>query len=281
MINKTIYNLLIFISKFLPLGYHGVIHKFCTYLLSEVLSYRKKVIIDNLQLAFPQWDGAQRTKIMKGYYHQLSAYVLETLVLFSKDARWFNHKMNYVLPEKMKLQLESKSVIVMGSHQGHWEWAAVLFPLFTGINAHAVYKPLSNKALDVLVKKSRSRFGLSLLSMKEVVRYMATHQQAAVYFFVADQSPGDAHSGRWFPFLGQETLFLNGAEQLAKKYQLPVWVQTIRRKEGSAYEVSFTELPEEAITATYVEHLEADIQREPESWLWSHKRWKHKNQQNH
>lgn len=126
---------------------------------------------------------------MKGYYHQLSAYVLETLVLFSKDARWFNHKMNYVLPEKMKLQLESKSVIVMGSHQGHWEWAAVLFPLFTGINAHAVYKPLSNKALDVLVKKSRSRFGLGLLSMKEVVRYMATHQQAAVYFLWQTRVP--------------------------------------------------------------------------------------------
>ena len=69
MINKIIYKLLIFISKFLPLGYNGVIHKFCTYLLSEVLSYRKKVIIDNLHLAFPQFEEAQLIKIMKGYYH--------------------------------------------------------------------------------------------------------------------------------------------------------------------------------------------------------------------
>ncbi len=280
MINKIIYKLLIFISKFLPLGYSGVIHKFCTYLLSEVLSYRKKVIIDNLHLAFPQFEEAQLIKIMKGYYHQLSAYVLETLMLFSKDKKWFRHKMSYHLPEKMKLQLESKSVIVMGSHQGNWEWAAVLFPIFTGIHAHAVYKPLSNKALDVLVKDARSRFGLGLLSMKEVVRYMAAHHEPVVYFFVADQSPGDIHSGKWFSFLGQETLFLNGAEQLAKKYQLPVWVQTIRRTKGSSYEVTFTELPAEAITTTYVKRLEADIQREPESWLWSHKRWKHKHPQN-
>ena len=279
MINKSIYKLLIFISKYLPLGYMGVIHKFCTYLLSEVLSYRKKVIIDNLQLAFPQFDIARRTKIRKDYYRQLSAYVLETMVLFSKDSNWFDKKINYPIPEKMKNQLETKSVIVMGSHLGNWEWAAVLFPKYTEIHAYAVYKPLSNKALDVLVKKSRSRFGLGLLSMKEVVRHIATHQNPAVYFFVADQSPGDIQSGKWFPFLGQETLFLTGAEQLAKKYQLPVWVQTIRRKVGSSYEVTFNELDDDAITATYVEHLEANIQREPESWLWSHKRWKHKHPQ--
>lgn len=277
MVNKIIYKLLIFISKILPLGYQGVIHKFCTYILSNVLSYRKKVIIANLKLAFPSWSEFRHSQVMKAYYSEMSAYVLETLVLFSKNEAWFKDKIIYHLPPKMRQQMESKSIIVMGSHQGNWEWAAVLFPLFTGLKAHAVYKPLSNKSLDGLVKKSRSRFGLGLLSMKEVVRYMATHAEPAIYFFVADQSPGDVNSGKWFPFLGQETLFLNGAEQLANKYKLPVWVQTIRRTNGSGYEVLFTELDPQAITAGYVQHLEADILREPESWLWSHKRWKHKN----
>jgi KDO2-lipid IV(A) lauroyltransferase len=35
-------------------------------------------------------------------------------------------------------------------------------------------------------------------------------------------------------------------------------------------------LNEEAITEGYVRRLEQDIKAQPETWLWSHKRWKHR-----
>lgn len=33
---------------------------------------------------------------------------------------------------------------------------------------------------------------------------------------------------------------------------------------------------EKNILHTFIENLESDIRKQPEIWLWSHKRWKHK-----
>jgi len=53
------------------------------------------------------------------------------------------------------------------------------------------------------------------------------------------------------------------------------------------YEVSFKLISDNAktskpyeITCTYAKFLEEHIQKDPENWLWSHRRWKHKRPEN-
>ncbi len=256
--------------------YNGYIHKFCTYLLKEVFSYRKKVINENLNSTLLMAKPDKSQWLIGDYYKNLSAYILETIQLFSKDIQWFQNRIHYEGIEEMRECLTRSSVIVAGSHMGNWEWSAVLFPFFTQMPAFAVYKPLSNKKLDGPVKASRSRFGLGLLNMKEVVRFINKKHQPAVFFFIADQSPADINSGSWYSFLGKDTLFYNGPQLISEKFHLPVFMQTISRLDGNAYKVVFHRLAADHITSDFVKNLELDIYKHPEAWLWSHRRWKHK-----
>lgn len=57
----------------------------------------------------------------------------------------------------------------------------------------------------------------------------------------------------------------------------------MRRVQRGRYEMSFEQIydgeeqvPAYEITERYVRRLEAMIREQPELWMWSHRRWKHK-----
>ena len=68
---------------------------------------------------------------------------------------------------------------------------------------------------------------------------------------------------------------------MALHYFPKVWlagfIQTISRIHGSIYTVNFERIQNPDITGSFVQNLEEAIIKQPEAWLWSHKRWKHKN----
>jgi KDO2-lipid IV(A) lauroyltransferase len=101
--------------------------------------------------------------------------------------------------------------------------------------------------------------------------------------FGIDQSPGSAKNSYWATFLNQDTAMLFGAEKYAKEYNFPVVSARINKLSRGHYTTEFVEAIEEPAKTNYGEItkrmnslLENDIINQPEYWLWSHKRWKHK-----
>jgi len=83
--------------------------------------------------------------------------------------------------------------------------------------------------------------------------------------------------------LGQETGWNTGPEKLAIKYDHAVLFGYSKSVKRGYFEVEFKPIIENAsqatngeITDTYAGILEDLIKTEPQYWLWSHKRWKHK-----
>ena len=71
--------------------------------------------------------------------------------------------------------------------------------------------------------------------------------------------------------------------KIAKKTNLPIIFHHTRKVGRGRYEVFHYKLIEnpaeftsEEIMMAYVNKLEEVINAEPEYWLWSHRRWKHK-----
>ena len=99
---------------------------------------------------------------------------------------------------------------------------------------------------------------------------------------VADQSPTLRPDSHWFTFLNQKTIFHDGGEAMALKFNLPIYFEYTRRIAPGRYAIRFDEIydgkevvaPHE-ITGRYVRKLENMIMECPELWMWSHKRWKH------
>ena len=74
-----------------------------------------------------------------------------------------------------------------------------------------------------------------------------------------------------------------GAEYFARKYDIPVvYYEVIKEKTGHYKIVNQlitdkpTTLGNGEIIKQYTRLLEETIRRQPEFWLWSHRRWKHK-----
>ena len=98
---------------------------------------------------------------------------------------------------------------------------------------------------------------------------------------ITDQSPNPNEAHYWTTFLNQDTVFMDGAERIAKLMDFPVFYCELQ-KQGRGYcRVRFdliTETPKATadgeITECFARRLEQTIRREPAYWFWSHKRWK-------
>ena len=129
----------------------------------------------------------------------------------------------------------------------------------------------------------RTRFGTGLIAMKDTFRDMVAHKsELDATAFIADQTPAP-NSAYWTTFLNQDTPVFQGTEKIARKMNYPVVYVCVQRVKRGYYEISARTLFEEPsrttdgeITAAHTMALEADICAQPEYWLWSHRRWKHK-----
>jgi Kdo2-lipid IVA lauroyltransferase/acyltransferase len=103
-----------------------------------------------------------------------------------------------------------------------------------------------------------------------------------VLAFIADQSPVPEYA-YWTHFLNQETCFFNGYDKIARKKNYPVVLAYLIKVKRGKYIMKVellsqnsSTLKENEITELYIRRLEQIITANPENWLWSHRRWKHK-----
>ena len=99
--------------------------------------------------------------------------------------------------------------------------------------------------------------------------------------FVADQSP-NPRNAHWTNFLNQDTAVFTGTEKIAQKLQYPIVFVSIKKLARGYYTLlaecllnpPYNKIEGE-ITEKHTKKLESDIIEQPETWLWTHKRWKH------
>jgi KDO2-lipid IV(A) lauroyltransferase len=253
-------------------------------LLYYVAGYRKAVVRQNLSRAFPDKSEKEITILAKKFYRQLAQVALEIVKARRMSTADFRERVTLANPELLQ-QFSSDfqdSVIILTIHQGNWEWMLHGATLALGIPIDPVYKPLHNKAVDRLIFDIRSQFGSRPLAMAESTRDILRRRgEFRVFVMVADQSPIGSERGYWTRFMNQEAAFFQGAESIARITRFPVLFAQCRRKSRGHYEITFHEVARppyaktgHAIIDRYVALAEQAIRSEPESWLWSNRRWK-------
>jgi KDO2-lipid IV(A) lauroyltransferase len=253
-------------------------------LLYYVAGYRKAVVRQNLSHAFPDKSAKEITVLAKKFYRQLAQVALEIVKARRMSKADFRERVTLANPELLQQYSNDfqDSVIILTIHQGNWEWMLHGATLALGIPIDPVYKPLHNEAVDRLIFDIRSQFGSRPLSMAESTRDILRRRgEFRVFVMVADQSPIGSERGYWTRFMNQEAAFFQGAESIARITRFPVLFAQCRRKSRGHYEITFHEVARppyaktgHAIIDRYVALAEQAIRSEPESWLWSNRRWK-------
>ena len=82
-------------------------------------------------------------------------------------------------------------------------------------------------------------------------------------------------------FLGQDTAFYIGAEQIARATRLPIVYAAMRRLRRGYYTVEFVPLWDgrercepNTVTERYARACEIEVLKSPADWLWSYRRWR-------
>lgn len=256
------------------------------FLLYHVFGYRKKVVFENLRNSFPGKSEQEIEKIARRFYRYLCDLMLETFKTLVMSGRTAQKRC--MLDESTRAVFEkygamNQSVIIVMGHYGNWEWAGATFSSTFSYPLYVIYHPLRNKHFDRLIYRMRTRFGTRLIAMRETFKEMVRlrHELNATAF-IADQTPSPENA-YWTTFLHQDTPVFWGTEKIAQKMNYPVIYVTVKRLKRGYYrlhsEVLF-ENPkntiEGEISEAHTRKLEQDISAQPEVWLWSHRRWKHR-----
>jgi len=182
---------------------------------------------------------------------------------------------------------KGKSVIIMTSHYGNWEWGSSFsLGLPPDKPVYNIYKQLKNKEFNKLMLNLRSSFDGKNIEKKELLRKMVElrkKQGLACFALISDQAPRVINSHYWTTFLNQDTAVIDGAEQLAKKFNYPVMYYHINRVKRGYYKCDYRLITDDPsntkefeITEKFIRILEEKIIEEPAYWLWSHNRWRRK-----
>lgn len=279
MISYLGFRFLTWIIRLLPFRIIYFLSDILSWKLNYIFQYRKKTMLQNLKQAFPDLKSSDIKTILNKNYKNLADTSLESLKGPTLSREELKKRMSFINPELLPTD---RNLILIGGHQGNWEWGGLAVSLWLKQSSVAgVYKPLKNKRINDYFQKSRAKWGLQLLSMRETFGFLRQNMSNTILVLIADQTPSNSKTSYWTTFFNKETPFFNGPEKIAKMKNWPVYFYQVRRAKRGYYEVVFellcekpSEAPSGEITTKFKNALEASISKYPQDWLWSHKRWK-------
>ncbi|AZJ31235.1 KDO2-lipid IV(A) lauroyltransferase [Tenacibaculum mesophilum] len=277
---------LIWMLSILPMRLLYIISDFFRLIIFNLIGYRKKVVVENLKKVFPDKSDKEIKNIARKFYKHFVDLIFESIKSFTISKKEIHKRYKYKNPELVnKLTKEGKSIALVGAHQANWEWSFGL-PLVLNGEVFGAYTRLANKYFEKAVKTSRTKFGIIGLKTSETVKGIHKNYKnktQGIYILLSDQSPQIHKTHYWAKFLGIKVPVHTGAEILSKKYNFAVVNYVAKKVKRGYFEVEFeliTENPKDfenyQITDKYLEITEKNIKAQPEFYLWTHKRFKHK-----
>jgi Kdo2-lipid IVA lauroyltransferase/acyltransferase len=255
------------------------------YFFYYIIRYRKKVVFQNIRGSFPDRSQAEHEQIAKKFYSHFCDLLVESLKIFSITEEEVKQRMKTNNPEVVDhFYDQGRSVILVGGHYNNWELFAVAIDGWIRHNSLAIYKPLNNKFWDSRMRKTREKYGLKMISIRDVAKvFEENRSKLTATIFAADQSPGNVKKAYWMNFLNRDTAVLFGTEKYAREYNYPVIFGRLTKVKRGHYVCDWELISENPVQTKYGEITEAhtrllekDILNDPPYWLWSHRRWKKK-----
>lgn len=251
-----------------------------------IVKYRRKTVRKHLEMALPHLSEKERLEVeKKSYKHQCDMF-LEMIKTLNISRKEMERRFVFTNLEIYKeLEAKQKSVAIMFAHYASYEWA-VSMNNYLNFKGYGIYKRIKNPYFDNLVKKIRLVHKATLITTKETTQTIEennSNKVLAVYGFISDQTPGSVKNSHWYRFMGIETPIHIGAEVLAKRFDMSVVFLRTKKVKRGFYEATLEVLTDDArsipdykISETFMQKVEEQIYEAPEFYMWTHKRWKHK-----
>jgi Kdo2-lipid IVA lauroyltransferase/acyltransferase len=260
--------------------------------LAYRLRMRRRAILANLAVAFPELPEADRERICLACYRHFFSVFVDVLFeqrmvsrrnLFDK-VTFTGWARDYLDRHGLKgFHERAHRVLFLTAHLGNWEFASGVFGLM-GIEIVPIFRAIRNPFINRLVRGLRLVAQDKLIERRGAVPVMVEHlDKGGNIGMLFDQ---EAVHGVAVPFFGLPARTHKTPAILARDHGVKIFFGVnVRKGDFLRYEASgeLLDLSRqsddrlkdiEEITTELMRRLEDEIRRHPEQYFWMHRRWK-------
>lgn len=250
-----------------------------------LLRGRRRIVLDNLALALPEVDVAERRRVARESFRHFGAALCEVITAWRLTAEGVSPLFDVEGDEHLTAaRPPGRGLFLMTAHFGPWEVAA--YPMGARFDdLQLVARPPDNPHVAADLERMRERFGSRLITKAGAGhRMLNAVRKGGVVGILIDQRVRP-EVGVLVPFFGREVWTTPVLAYLSLLTRIPVVPAFCYPRGEDRYLLRF--LPavepdapgpgkeaEAALTARYLAVVEAEIRRRPELWLWLHRRWR-------
>ena len=241
----------------------------------------KNLIKTNIQRAIPKINTSKIKIITKDMWNNYGRTLSEYMFLKGFRNDQFRSNINISGKEILqKIKIEKTPVIFVSGHFSNFELMAMEIEK-SGVNLSAIYRPLNNIFLNILMERIRKKYicknqikkGTS--GVRELLRLYKKGYSIAL---MIDQRVSQGIKSKFF---NEEAFTTTIPAQFIKKFNCKVVPISIKRHNGVNFNIKVEKPIEfsknsstEKITRELNIWLEKTILKNPGEWIWSHDRWK-------
>ena len=253
--------------------------------IAHGLGIRRRIVDENLQLAFPDLGPRERCDIARRMWLGLGTMAVE----FLRSPRMTPEEVRRLIELDGWEHLEraraaGKGVIVVTGHFGNWELLATASAIL-GLPLHVISRRMSRRRINRWWKEARARAGLHDLpdrgSARRILRVLKRGEVLGVAFDQNIRPP----AGTFVSFFGVPAATIRAPVTLAEATGAALVTAFLVRLGGGRHRLVVRpfeydwSLPDREARQRHnpqrlSDLLEAQIRAHPDHWMWLHRRWK-------
>lgn len=278
--------LLICWIQMLPLSACQAISQRVGWFCWDVLRFRRKVVEENLQIAFPDKSMQERSQIGLEMWQHLLLMMMEIAHAPRKLKRttWRNFAEGTPSIETLRCLMDEKPMVIISGHLGNFEIGGYLLAMH-GFPTHSVARRLDNPYLHQFVTEFRGVTGQYMIDKDGSGGQIANVlERGGTIVLLGDQYAGQI--GCWVDFFNRPASTNKAVAVFSLGSKAPTAVSSAIRRAGPLtieMQVADIVYPEKddfelgtipLLTEWYTRQLEGLIRLAPAQYWWVHRRWK-------
>jgi Kdo2-lipid IVA lauroyltransferase/acyltransferase len=273
---------LLWLLHFLPLPILAIIGQGLGLLLFHIGKRRRKIVLINLSLCFPEQSEQERRILAKAHFKVLGRSILERSILWWSSRERLSRLIRVEGEAKIQALLDAERPIIL------------LAPHFVGLDAGgigialrldvvSIYSAQKNAVFDQLLYRGRSRFGKQLLlSRQDGARASVKAMKSGRPFYYLPDMDFGSRDSVFVPFFGVQAATITGLSRLSRAagaVVVPCVTRLLPGGKGYVVDIGdpWTDFPTsdvEADTERMNAFIENVVRTMPEQYYWVHRRFK-------
>jgi len=247
-----------------------------------LLPRERERTLSHLAIAYPDQDRRWLARTARGTFAHLGKSLLEAI---SMDKQRLGAQVRFQGFDNLTRAMdEGKGVVYFTGHIGNWELMAGAVAQTYPVSVIAA--PIEPTPLNDMIVGLRASLGVRTIlrgrpgAAKELIRVFRENRILGI---LIDQDT--EVEGAFVDFMGRPAWTPTAAAQMAIKFEAPVVFGYVQRQADGRH-VGFIKGPLQLIrtgndeadikenTALFTKMIENVVRRNPEQWVWMHRRWR-------